>query len=198
VETAVTGWRRRRALVVWLVLAALGAVAGVVHYRDAIVSRSAGAPADPRRLVPVSIADVGAVEIANGGTLHRFERDAKGTWFYHGAHGASTDAHVHDADPSIASRVERAFEAFGRTRIERELPRGRDLATYGLLAPRMLVLVYRRHARQPILQYAIGDVAPDTVSRYVDVVGGAGIVTIPGYQVDNLTELLEAVTARRR
>jgi hypothetical protein len=178
-------------------LVALGVVAGAVHYRDATASRSAGASADPRRLVPVSIADVGAVEIADDGTLHRFERDAKGTWFYHGAHGATTDAHVHDADLAVASRIERAFEAFGRTRIERELPRGRDLAAYGLLAPRMLVLVYRRHDRQPILQYAFGDVAPDTVSRYVDVVGGAGIVTIPGYHVDNLKALLEAVTARQ-
>jgi hypothetical protein len=31
------------------------------------------------------------------------------------------------------------------------------------------------------------------VSRYVDMVGGAGIVTIPGYQIDNLLSLIAAV-----
>ena len=78
------------------------------------------------------------------------------------------------------------------------MPRERDLATYGLMAPRMLVLVYRGREGQPTLQYAVGDVAPDDVSRYVDVVGGATIVTIPAYQVDNLTTLLDAVTAAPR
>jgi hypothetical protein len=31
------------------------------------------------------------------------------------------------------------------------------------------------------------------VSRYVDVVGGAGVVTIPSYQVDNLRELVASM-----
>ena len=37
-------------------------------------------------------------------------------------------------------------------------------------------------------------VHPDTVSRYVDVVGAAsGVVTIPNYQIDNLLALIDSV-----
>jgi hypothetical protein len=44
----------------------------------------------------------------------------------------------------------------------------------------MVILVYRAREAQPLAQYAVGDVAPDAISRYVDAVGGAGVVTIPG------------------
>ena len=87
------------------------------------------------------------------------------------------------------------MSAFGRTRIERRVGRERDIAPYGLAAPKVVILVYRPGATQPLAQYAVGDVAPDTVSRYVDVVGGvAGIVTIPNYQIDNLLALVDAAS----
>jgi hypothetical protein len=57
-----------------------------------------------------------------------------------------------------------------------------------------VILLYRPSATQPLVQYAVGDVAPDTVSRYVDVVGAAsGVVTIPNYQIDNLLALIDSV-----
>ncbi len=37
--------------------------------------------------------------------------------------------------------------------------------------------------------------APDTVSRYVMVVGRPVVVTIPGYQIDNLLALVQAAGA---
>ena len=162
--------------------------------RSIRVRANASTAADASALLPVPLEQVGALEIANAGTLHRFERDAGGLWFYHGAHAASEATHAHPADPATAARIEQAFQAFGRTRIERQVARGADPRTYGLTAPRMLVLVYRGSERQPLAQYAVGDVAADTVSRYVDVVGGAGVVTIPGYQVDNLAALVAAVS----
>ena len=183
---------RRRVLTVWVVLAALVAVATVLEYRDVVASRSQRAE-DERSLLPVSVADLGALELAVGGTLHRFERDATGAWFYHGAHAAGQPDHTHAPDPGMAERIDRAAAALGRTRIERRLDRG-DGKAFGVTAPVMVVLAYRRGASQPLVQYAIGDVAPDTVSRYVDVVGGAGVVTIPTYQVDNLLALVDAAT----
>jgi len=177
-----------------MVLAALLAIVGTIEYRDAKASRSARATrVDESMLVPLPIDQVWAIEIADAGTLHRFERDAAGTWFYHGVHVGSEAAHEHASDAASAARIETAFQAFGRTRIERRLPPGTDARRHGLTSPRTLVLVYRRGERQPLAQYAVGDVAPDTVSRYVEMVGGAGIVTIPGYQVDNLLSLVSAV-----
>lgn len=183
--------RRRRIVVVWGLFAALLAITGGIEYRDVVASRAARAQLDPALLVPVPVAELGAVEIAVAGTLHRFERDAAGAWFYHGAHSAGEAAHAHVRDPSAAERIDRAFQALGRARVERRLPRGADPRAYGLTAPRILVLVYRGRERQPLAQYAVGDVAPDTFSRYVDIVG-SGIVTIATYQVDNLLALVSA------
>jgi hypothetical protein len=123
--------------------------------------------------------------------LHRFERDATGAWFYHGAHGGAEAAHSHTSDAAMAARIEQAFQALGRARMERRLPAAGDKQTYGLTAPTMVVLLYRAADRQPLAQYAVGDVAADTVSRYVDVVG-VGVVTIPTYQIDNLRALVAA------
>ena len=130
-------------------------------------------PADPRLLLPVPLSELGAIEIADAGRVHRFERDAAGAWFYHGAHGVAEGAHTHDPDPARAERIARAFAALGRARAERDFPLGRDGATYG------------RHvagARDPRLpagpvaaarQYAVGHVAPDTAQPLRDGGGTA-------------------------
>jgi hypothetical protein len=146
----------------------------------------------------VPVAEIGAIEIADAGALHRFERDPASVWFYHGVHAPAEAAHTHPSDPDTSRRIEQAFSAFGRARIERRLARGSDPRAYGLTSPRLLILVYRPSERQPLAQYAVGDVAADTLSRYVDVVGGAGVVTIPGYHVDNLVALVDAVKGGAR
>jgi hypothetical protein len=186
---------RRRVIVVWLAFAALSGLVVAVEYRDVMASRAQrGAHADAGMLVPVPVEQLGAVEIADAGTLHRFERDAAGAWFYHGAHSAADAGHTHATDAAAAGRIDQAFRAFGRARVERRLPAGSDPRTYGVAAPpRILILLYRGHDRQPLAQYAVGDVAADTVSRYVDMVGAGGIVTIPRYQIDNLLALVAAV-----
>jgi hypothetical protein len=185
---------RRRVVVVWLAFAVLSAIVVAVAYRDVMASRAQrGARADAGMLVPVPVEQLGAVEIADAGTLHRFERDAAAAWFYHGAHSGADAGHTHATDAASAGRIDQAFQAFGRARVERRLPAGSDPRTYGVAAPRILILLYRGHDRQPLAQYAVGDVAADTVSRYVDMVGGGGIVTIPTYQIDNLLALVAAV-----
>jgi hypothetical protein len=149
---------------------------------------------DPRMLLPMPVEQLAAVEIVSG-RLHRFERGAAGRWFYHGVHAAATPDHTHEDNPAQAERIERAFAAFGRTRIERDFALDREGAAYGLNAPVMVVLVYGPGQPQPLQQYAVGHVAPDTVSRYVHIVGRPVVVTIAGYQVDNLLELVRAVEA---
>ena len=183
---------RRRLTAVWLVLAVLAVGIGVLEYRDRRVaaSRPAGEH-DERRLLTAPLAELGAIEIAESGRLHRFERDASGAWFYHGAHAAATPEHTHAPDPALAERIERAFAAFARTRVERVIPLGADGAAYGVASPSMLVLVYRPRETQPLAQYAIGAMAPDTVSRYVTMVGSRVVATIPNYQIDNLLALVQ-------
>jgi len=185
-----------RVTAVWGVLMVLvGTILGI-EMRDYIMTQHEDRPGeqvsrDPHVLVPVPLEQVGAVEIAHAGMVHRFERDAAGAWFYHGAHAPSNAAHAHQADPVMAKRIDTALQGFGRTRIERILATGQALQSYGLANPQMLILVYRPKALEPLLQVAVGDVAPDTFSRYVMVVGRASVVTIANYQIENLLGLIQ-------
>lgn len=186
--------RRRGVVLIWALLAVLVVLIIVVEYRD---RRNGGAgkaaAVDARMLLPVTMDRVGAIEVADAGRLHRFERDANGAWFYHGVHAATASAHTHASDPALAERIGRTMAAFGRTRLEREFRLGRAGAEYGVSTPDVIVLVYRPSESQPLAQYAIGHVAPDTVSRYVLIVGRPVVATIPGYQVDNLLALVRSV-----
>jgi hypothetical protein len=187
--------RLRRSAVVWLALAIVLVAIAIVEYRDHRLSSAERDQLDARALLPVPVAQLGAVEIADRGRLHRFERAPAGAWFYHGVHAAGTPDHTHVADPALSERIERAFAAFGRARTEREVAVDGDGAAYGVTAPEVVILVYRPKESQPLAQYAVGAVAPDTASRYVAIVGRRGVVTIPSYQIDNLLALIAAATA---
>lgn len=179
----------RRLVAVWLLLAVLAVVIATIEYVDRRAT-SGSAPTDARALLRAAVDELGAVEIADRGRLHRFERDAGGAWFYHGVHTEATAAHTHTPDPALAERIAGAFAAFGRARIERQFPLDRNADAYGVATPEVVVLAYRRGQSQPMTQYAVGHVAPDTASRYVMVVGSQVVVTIPSYQIDNLLNLV--------
>ena len=152
-----------------------------------------------RALLVDPVERLGAIEVLVAGRLHRFERDAAGAWLYHGSHsGAESGGHQHAADPAQAQRIGAAFDVLGRARVEREFPRVAGGPDYGVTTPQMVILVYRGRDPQPLTQYAVGDVAPDTASRYVERVGSGRIVTIPTYQVDNLLKLIASLEAAAR
>ena len=186
--------RRRGLIAAWAILAVLVGVIVVVEYRDRLHAASGSPARDARRLLPLPMEQLGAVEVADAGRLHRFERDGAGRWFYHGVHTGTEASHTHTADPALTERIERTMAAFGRTRIERDFPLAGAGTEYGVATPETVVLVYRPRESQPLAQFAIGQVAPDTVSRYVLVVGRPVVVTIPGYQVDNLLALVRSTT----
>jgi hypothetical protein len=191
VETAVRRIRPRLAAI-WITLAVLAVVALAVEINDrkvpgALEERSAEA------LLAVPIDDLGAVEIGQTGVLHRFERNRDGVWIYHGAHGSSEAPHEHRADPAKADVIAKGLAGLARARIERRLPLDAGGAQYGLAAPRMLIVIYRVNEPRPFAQYAIGDVAPDSFSRYVQKMGATEVVTIANYQIENLTKLIEAM-----
>ncbi len=190
---------RPRLLVVWVLLLGLVGAIVVIDRTDLFGPKSRGAPGqgmfEGRMLLAVPIEDVGAIEVGHAGALHRFERDATGTWFYHvhGADAGPESTHRHQTDPSLAKRIESALAAFGRTQIERRLGPTTSAGEYGVDAPKTVILVYLPNDPKPVTQYVVGDVAPDALSRYVQIVGSPGVVTIPNYQIDNLVALINAV-----
>ena len=185
---------RPRLPAVWLVLAVLIGAVVVLEYRERASDASGETERSADALLPVPMDDLGAVEIGQAGTLHRFERARDGVWFYHGAHGSSETAHEHRADPAKAELIAKALAALTRTRIERRLPLDAGGgAQYGLAAPRMLLVIYRVNDPRPFAQYAVGEVAPDSFSRYVQKAGSNEVVTIANYQIDNLAKLVEGM-----
>lgn len=184
---------RRGVLVVWLLVGALVLGIAIIEVTEHLRARSSDGDPDARMLLPAPVERLGAIEVADAGRLHRFERDGAGAWFYHGAHGGGQAAHTHEPDPAAAARIEQTLAAFGRTRVERDFTLDREAASYGLSTPEVLILVYGSSQSPPLAQYAVGNLAPDTVSRYVLLVGSRTVVTIPSYQIDNLLTLVRAV-----
>lgn len=184
-----------RLAIVWVVLAVLAAVIVAIERNDRANMKAEEAARDERMLLPASIFDIGAVEILNKGTLHRFERDAAGVWFYHGIHAEAQAQHEHKVDPQAAARIDKAMTGFGRTRMERQFPLNVQADEFGVTRPEIFIMVYAPRAPQPLARYAVGIVAPDGVSRYVLPVGKSNVVTIPDFHIDNLLNLIASFAA---
>lgn len=191
------GGVRRRVVVIWIVLGTLVSGIALLEYRDrarlpADVAEKIHGVEGSRMLMPVATAEIAAIELVQAGTMHRFERDATGAWFYHGVHADAQAIHAHQTQPQQAERIEKGFAALGRTRMERFFKLDVQNA-YGVTSPKMVILVYGKGNSQPLAQFAVGDIAPDGLSRYVLRVGSASVVTIPDYQITNLLDLIQAV-----
>ncbi len=144
-------------------------------------------------LLPVPMQDLGAVEIMVKGSMHRFERDAEGRWFYHGVHDAQKAEHGHSTDPQMAAVIDKAMIAFGRVQREQKIPLKAGEDEFGVTRPDIFILVYKLKAAESLARFAVGTTATDGVSRYVLPVGAAEIVTIPDFHIKNLLALIDAV-----
>jgi hypothetical protein len=148
-------------------------------------------------LLPVSMAQVWAIEIVASGKLTRFERDAAGTWFRHiGQHAHPAGGDVHVADPIQAPIIDAAFRAFDAAAAEKRVgpADAPHLAQYGLALPTLIVLFYARDSSTPLARLEFGAPA-DGLDRYARLAPGGGVVTVAEFEPRRLTELLKAVGA---
>lgn len=148
-------------------------------------------------LLPVSIAQVWAVEIVAGGKLTRFERDPKGAWFKHtGQHTHAAGSNAHVADPALAPVIEAAFRDFDATVAETHVGPGdaARLAQYGLALPTQIVLFYGRDSSTPLARLEFGAPA-DKFDRYARLAPDGAVITIAEFEPRRLSELLKVVGA---
>ena len=182
----------KRLIIIWGVLLALAVVIFIGERQ-----RSEQLGVSTQRVVPwllpAPMEKLGAIEIMVKGSMHRFERDAEGRWFYHGAHDASKAEHGHSTDPQMAALIEKAMIAFGRVQREQKIAIKAGEDEYGVTRPDVFILVYLPKTDEPLARYAVGTIAIDRVSRYVLPVGAAEIVTIPDFHIKNLLALIDAV-----
>jgi len=185
----------QRGTLLWLLVLTL-ALLGIgwqLRHAPAPVVHDDEAPAEA--LIPQPLADWRSVELLWQGRRQRFERDAAGQWFRHDTVAGEAAGHGHTTDPAAAARLADALATFSRARIERSLPRGdARLASYGLDNPPLLVLVQGDGGR--LLQtLALGDLAPDGLSRYAHLPQANRVVTLPDYQARGLLGLVVPASA---
>jgi hypothetical protein len=144
-------------------------------------------------LLPVSLAQIWAVEIVAEGTIQRLERDRAGDWFQHvgeHVHIGSADAHI--ADPRQAKAIASELAAFEQTPIEQVIATTADtdlLTRTGLARPSLIVLLYGRDNPRAVTRIELGTVAGDGFQRYARTRDGGTVVTIPGYAAAHLAIL---------
>lgn len=180
----------RRAPAVWLLLAALaiGVIAmeraGVFAPPPPTDAHGHALDAGPRYLVGIPVDRWAAAEIVVDGAARRFDRGSDGLW-RHGAAGGAEES----------ARIAGALEVFARARVTREVSASRDVAAYGVLAPRLSVALWTEDRDAPAARYAFGDLAPDELSRYVLLFGEFLTVTVPEYHAANLVDLAAGFAA---
>ncbi|UCH47587.1 MAG: hypothetical protein JSU95_16225 [Betaproteobacteria bacterium] len=190
-----TATNRGRSKVVWSVLAVLLVIVATLEIRDWASRSDAEEATGPSMLMPAPMEEISAIEIAVDGNLHRFSRDENNAWFYHGIHAGPQEVHEHVPDPVMSEKIAKFLAGLGRARIERRFELTDD-DPFGVTKPEMIILVYVSDPVKPTKRYSVGDLAPDDLSRYVHIAGGSEVVSIPDYQIQNLLNLIEAVTAQ--
>jgi uncharacterized protein DUF4340 len=156
---------------------------------------SASAGRGVELLLPVSMAQMWAVEIVANGKLTRFERDAAGAWFKHtGQHTHAAGGDVHVADPAQATIIDAAFRGFDAAMAETRVAPGdaQHLARYGLALPALIVLFYVRDSSMPVARLEFGAPA-DRLDRYARLAPDGAIITVAEFEPRRLTELLKSV-----
>jgi Domain of unknown function (DUF4340) len=149
-------------------------------------------------LLPVSMAQVWAVEIVYAGKLTRFERDGAGNWFRHvGQHSHQANTNTHVADPAQARAIAAVLDALDTTVIETRVSPASDaahLAQFGLTLPSVIVLFYPRDSSTALARLEFGNAA-DTLDRYARLAPDGDVMTVAEFEVRRLAELLKTVGA---
>jgi hypothetical protein len=151
------------------------------------------------RLLPVSIAQVWAMEILNRGMLYRFERDLDGLWFHHvGQHVHTQGGFVHHADPKSALLIEAELARLDGLPIARVVARHPDEATlgrFGLEHPATILLLYSRDSAGPVARVEFGN-ATDEPDHYARIRESDALVVAPANATGHFTALLELAGSR--
>jgi Domain of unknown function (DUF4340) len=146
-------------------------------------------------LLPVSIAQVWAIEIVNRGALYRFERDPDGLWFHHvNDHVHLPGGIVHRADPKLASLIEAelaGLDGLPITRIVARQPDAGELDSFGLEHAATIVLLYSRDSAGPVGRIELGNAVAEGGDRYARIQQSGAVVIVPDDAAQRLATLLQ-------
>jgi hypothetical protein len=147
----------------------------------------------PDLLLPISIAQIWAIEIVSGSVLTRFERDPAGLWFHHVSH-PNQPGLVHRADPKKAPLIAAELDALDRTpraaRVQSH-PDAEALSAAGFEHPATILLLYSRDAAGPVARIEFGNAVVDGTLRWVRLQHGDRLLTVAAGAEKPLAALLK-------
>ena len=197
------GAARSRLLTIWLVLAAL-VVAIVVADRTRIFDSEPVSLAGTLSVFQFTEADLGSVEVLYKGQFASLMRDPNGQWFQHDtshSHGATAAAgadavaeDTHSADPALAAAIAKQVALTAGMNADRRLAPDRDLDSYGLADPQIMIVFYGRAVGDAVpsrldMLY-VGDLLPTEYTYYAKRESEDELVLIPRYYIALLLELM--------
>jgi hypothetical protein len=151
-------------------------------------------------LLPVSMAEISAVELVENGALTRFERDPAGDWFHHvGNHVHTPGGFAHKADPKLAPLIAAELAALEQASVETVIaqhPAEDTLAQFGLEHASSIMVLYTRDSSHPVARIEFGKQSEDGFSRYALVRETDSIVRVPHYSTTHVERLLQLAGAR--
>jgi hypothetical protein len=154
-----------------------------------------GKPRPNLLFLPMSFANIWAVEIVQNGALTRFERDPAGDWFHHvGVHVHRPGGFVHRADPKTAPLIAAEFAAMEQASVESVVAKHPDdtlLAEDGVEHPSTIMLMYARDSFGPVVRVEFGNPTPDGFGRYARVRETDSLVSVPRYVAAHVDKLLQ-------
>ena len=140
-------------------------------------------------LIPDKIDGIGAIEIVISQKIHRYQKNDKNIWFFHIPHAENHKLHSHDTIGEYSNLIAQTLTGFGRTQKERNFSFDFRKDEYGVVSPKMYILVFKDPKDiSPYLRISVGDVAPDTLSRYILV--KSQVFTIANFHIEKLLNLV--------
>jgi hypothetical protein len=152
-------------------------------------------------LLPVSLAQIWAVEIVAGGQLTRFERDNRGQWFHHfGQHVHVGLADAHMADPVRAPLIAAELAALDQAQAE-PIASGAapgQIEASGLLRPNLILLLYARDNSSPVSRIEIGGPTADGTHLFARSREDPGVLAMDRAEIGHFDRLLQLADESKR
>ncbi|MAW33163.1 MAG: hypothetical protein CMK56_02005 [Proteobacteria bacterium] len=140
-------------------------------------------------LIPDKIDGIGAIEIVISQKIHRYQKNDKNIWFFHMPHAGHHKTHSHDTIGEYTDVIAGTLTGFGRTQKERNFSFDLRKDEYGVVNSNMYILIFKDpNDLSPDLRISVGDVAPDTLSRYILV--KSQVFTIANFHIEKLLNLV--------
>lgn len=149
---------------------------------------------------------VGYMEIIYEGRRAQFMKIDEGGWFRHEHHhhhhddNEHNDHHHHhdhddvEIDEKESAMIDNVVSFLTNVVPDQILYEQDDLARYGLVMPRVIVMLFEEEGEMPLMQWHVGSKTPSELAYYTQIPPDDAIYIVPRYQIDDVIEVYRKTT----